>query len=66
MLFNLNYSPMKYELKKITGPSKNEGLVNEIKENLLFFIKTDLTIYGEITEATKKEIKIQGFELIEL
>jgi hypothetical protein len=42
---------------------KHAGLKQEIDATLMFFIKTDINIYGRITEGTKEAFKVQGVEI---
>lgn len=38
----------------------NLGLKNEIDQTLMFFITSDIEIYGHITESTKECFKMQN------
>lgn len=44
---------------------KHAGLKKEIDATLMFFIKTDINIYGKITESTKEAFKKQGVKIPE-
>lgn len=42
---------------------KHAGLQQEIDATLIFFIETDINIYGKISESTKEAFKVQGVEI---
>lgn len=42
---------------------KHAGLKKEIDATLMFFIKTDINIYGKITDGTKEAFKAQGVKI---
>lgn len=42
---------------------KHEGLKQEINATLMFFIDTDINIYGKISDRTKEAFKVQGVEI---
>ncbi len=44
---------------------KNAGLKKEIDATLMFFVTTDINIYGKISEGTKEAFKVQGVEIPE-
>lgn len=41
----------------------NEALKQEIKLTLMYFITTDINIYGKISDGTKKAFEVQKVEI---
>lgn len=42
---------------------KHKGLKKEVDETLMFFIESDMKIYGKVTDSTKEAFRVQNVEI---